>query len=441
MTSPVTRAGLIAAIGCLALLAPLLEWATVVLFGAIALAAIAIPREWRLFDILARPGDQEAGQLRGLTGFAMASTALALLGTVDAFGFPLAIFVLTLLIVAVGNFGETAARAKLNTQAVGAIVFAVSGSIGALIGLHVLAFLFPAETVIGLGTAVFLATLGSLVGALCRTDFYRRDDPVVLLTVGIILWILARIMPSTHVELVLVALAITGALGALAYAVETASVAGMLSGIIVGYVTVVLAGFTWFGILLAFFAVGGISTKYRYEEKLARGVAEQRRGARGTGNVLGNSLIAVIAVLGYVVAPTTAWITEPIAALAFGGAVATALADTLSSEIGSLADEPRLITTFEPVKAGTDGAVTVRGTAAGLFGAALIASLAYAFLPEMGEIGGAIVLLAGVGGMIADSVFGATIEERLIDNQGVNLLATAVGASLASGLGIVIGFH
>lgn len=433
MTSPVTRAGLVAAIGCLALFSPYLQWATAVLFGAIAITAIVIPREWALFGYLARPGDYEVGQLRGIAGFALATTALAILGTVPAFGIPLIIFVITVLVVAIGNLGETIARTVWNTNAVGATAFIGSGTSGALLGWGLLTYSLAVEPTLGLATALYFITLGALLGALCRTDFYRRDDPVVLITVGVILWLLSAIMGEPRFEIVLIAFGVTVALGGLAYVLNTASVAGMLSGIIVGYVTVVLAGFTWFVVLLAFFGVGGLATKYRYEEKLRRGVAEDRRGARGTGNVLGNSLVAVLAVAAYVVAPSSAWLTEPMAALAFSGAVGTALADTLSSEIGSLEDRPRLITSFEPVDAGTDGAVTLQGSIAGGVGAGFVAVLSYALLPEIGSIGAVLVFFAGVGGMIADSVLGATLEGEFMGNQGVNLLATVVGAILASG--------
>ncbi len=427
MTSPVTRAVLVALVGSLSLLAPIIHWGTAVLFGVIAVVAIAIPRDSRLFDWLAHPLDRDAGQLRGIGGFSLAATALAILGTVEAFELSAAIFVLTLLIVGVGHLGETVTRRFVNTPAVGAGAFVTVGATSAIAGWWVIERL-GMENELALGVAVFFATLGALIGALCRSDFYRRDDPVVLLTVGLLLWVVAFVTSDVHVELVLVALAVTGALGALAYVLETASVAGMLSGIIVGYVTVVLAGFVWFALLLAFFAIGGFATKYRYEVKLEKGVAEQRRGARGTGNVLGNSLVAVGAVLAYVVAPTVPWMTESIAALAFGSAVATALADTLSSEIGSLRDEPILITTREPVQAGTDGAITMIGSLAGGVGAAIIAFMAYILIPEVEVLAALIVFIAGIGGMFADSLLGATLEGSWIDNQGVNLLATAVGA-------------
>jgi uncharacterized protein (TIGR00297 family) len=194
----------------------------------------------------------------------------------------------------------------------------------------------------------------------------------------------------------------------------------------------VLGGFSWFVILMGFFGIGALSTKYRYRQKQLRGVAEANEGARGTGNVLGNAAVAMVAVgAAAAVSPTSAvylW-----SQLAFAGAMATALADTLSSEIGGLYDDPRLITTLEPVAPGTDGAVTVQGEVAGLTGAVVIAAVA---MMGFGLPVGALVVITagGMVGMHVDSLLGATVEDLYIGNELVNLLATLVGAVVAVSL-------
>lgn len=427
-----------AAIGCLALLAPYLSWGTAVIFGVVAIGGYLIPEGSRSFDVLARPGDRTAGRLTGLIGFALASTALGILGTVEAFGLPLELFVFAVMIVGVGNLFDTAVRARWSNQSVSAASFALGGTVGALGAWAILGTVVAGGTVLDPAMAAFLATLGATIGALCRTDLYRRDDPVVLLSIGLVLWFLLALPIGPAFNVVLAALVITASLGIVAYLLDTASVAGAFSGMIVGYVTIVLAGLTWFILLLAFFGVGGLATKYRYEDKLERGVAERRRGARGTGNVLGNSLVAVLAVVAYVAAPDLPLVTRPLAALAFGGAVATALGDTLSSEIGALRDNPRLITTLEAVPAGTDGAVTVAGTIAGVAGAVVIGGLGLALVPELGTLSAVVVIVGGIVGILADSLYGATLEGSFLGNQGVNLLATATGALVAALGGLVI---
>ncbi|WP_020222964.1 DUF92 domain-containing protein, partial [Halarchaeum acidiphilum] len=126
--------------------------------------------------------------------------------------------------------------------------------------------------------------------------------------------------------------------------------------------------------------------------------------------------------------------------LAFAGSIATALADTLSSEVGTLYGPPHLVTTFETVPPGTDGAVTWQGELAGLAGALVVAVLAGALLPAT-TVGAALVFVGGVVGMTVDSLAGATIEGAYVGNQSVNSIATIAGgiasALLAAAIGVV----
>jgi len=60
------------------------------------------------------------------------------------------------------------------------------------------------------------------------------------------------------------------------------------------------------------------------------------------------------------------------------GTVATATGDTLASEIGTTAKgKPRMITTLKLSEPGTDGAVSLLGELAAIFGPAAIGLLAY----------------------------------------------------------------
>jgi uncharacterized protein (TIGR00297 family) len=190
---------------------------------------------------------------------------------------------------------------------------------------------------------------------------------------------------------------------------------------------------------MSFYAVGGLASKYRFDEKADRGVAQENEGARGTGNVLANSAVALAAVVGYAAAPHAALPAAPFGA-AFAGATATAMADTLSSEIGGLYDGPRLVTTLQRVEPGTDGAITWQGELAGLTGALLVGALAAGGAPVLdpvvsgGVAAGAIVLAAGFAGMTVDSVLGALIEGERVGNQTVNFLATLAGSVVAVAL-------
>lgn len=432
MTSPVTRAGALAAIGTLTVLAPLWGQGIVLLFGGIAVLALVVPREQALFEFLAGPGDVESGRLHRLAGFALAVTALAILATVDSFELPIVVFPMTVLILVGGNLAEAIVRARGSGELAGVTAFSLVGAATGFAGYATVDRAYAATTELSIEVAAFLAVSGAILAALCRTDLYRRDDPVVLLTVGILLWLFSLLPVSPDATTVGVGILVTVALGALAYTTGTASIAGMLTGVLLGFTTITLAGFHWFVALFAFFAIGGMATKYRYREKENRGVAEEDWGARGTGNVLGNSLVALVAVVGYAAAPDLPELRAGLLAVAFGGAVATALADTLSSEIGTLYDGTRLITTFERVEPGTNGGVTLHGGIAGSAGALIIGAIGIGLIPEIGPMEAIVVVIGGIIGMTADSLIGATIEDHYIGNQSVNLLATAVGGSAAA---------
>lgn len=118
---------------------------------------------------------------------------------------------------------------------------------------------------------------------------------------------------------------------------------------------------------------------------------------------------------------------------AFAGALAAATADTWASEIGRRSSRPpRLITNGRPVPAGTDGGITVLGTMGGLAGAGFIAALTLVAPPRVMTA----VAIAGVVGMLLDSVLGATVQgvSKWLDNDAVNLAATLGGASVALAL-------
>jgi uncharacterized protein (TIGR00297 family) len=116
-------------------------------------------------------------------------------------------------------------------------------------------------------------------------------------------------------------------------------------------------------------------------------------------------------------------------------ALAEAAADTVSSEVGQvLARRPRLITTLQTVEPGTDGAVSLVGTLAGIAAAAIVA---FAGCLTLGA-GTTIFWISFAGavfGLFFDSLLGATLERRgLLNNDAVNFLSTASAAAFALAL-------
>ena len=438
MTATVRRAGGFAAVGLLSLSVPSVAAATrpalaTVLgpapFVVVAALALYVVDEGPLFELFARPGDRRDGRLYGLAGFALAAAGLALLAL--RVGLPMPVFVGTVLLLSWGNLGGHAVRAVRDEPILATAGFVVVGSIAGAAGQF-------ATTVVPPGTSLawplvaFLATSGALLAALLRVVLFERDDPLVMVSVGLLLWLFFDLQVAVSATGIAVALTVTVVLGVVSYVLETASLPGMLTGVLLGLLTIVLGGTGWFVVLMTFFGVGGLAAKFRYEEKKARGIAEENEGARGSGNVLANSLAGLAAVLGAAASPTMTALPRVLFLFAFAGSVAAATSDTLSSEIGGVFDGARLITTFERVEPGTDGAVTWQGELAGVAGAALIAAVTFAVFESVTPVGAGVVFAAGFLGMTVDSLLGATVEGRLLENEGVNFAATLAGA-LAAG--------
>jgi hypothetical protein len=98
-----------------------------------------------------------------------------------------------------------------------------------------------------------------------------------------------------------------------------------------------------------------------------------------------------------------------------------------------------LATTFRPVPAGTDGAVSVEGTLAGVAASVAIGALG-AGLGLFPWSGVAVVAAAAFVGTTLESVLGATVERRgLLDNEAMNFLNTLVGALAAAALSPLAG--
>lgn len=231
---------------------------------------------------------------------------------------------------------------------------------------------------------------------------------------------------------VLVPAVILISIGGLAWKAKVVRGSGLWSGFLVGFLVWVFTSWKYFLIALTFFILSGIATKYKYDKKRKKGIAEAQKGARGYGNVFGNGLVALVcAVLegvfggGFFLA-------------GFLGAMASATADTAGGEIGRLSKTPPvLITTFETVKPGAEGGITVLGEAAEFAIAGLIGLIAVGVRLHHGGFAGISLLgavaAAGFVGANVDSVLGATCETHLSwwGNNQTNLWSTAAGCICA----------
>jgi uncharacterized protein (TIGR00297 family) len=180
-------------------------------------------------------------------------------------------------------------------------------------------------------------------------------------------------------------------------------------------------------IILAYLIVGSGVTRIGKDIKEAKGIAEKRDGARGPENLWGSAFTAAVCAVGYAIAPHALWL------LAYTASLSTKLADTSASEIGKAYGKSTfLITTFKPVAAGTEGAVSLEGTLAGVLGSLLIAAIAWVvgFISPLGITWCAIAALVATN---IESLIGATLQSRYewLTNEVVNGINTAIGALTA----------
>jgi uncharacterized protein (TIGR00297 family) len=428
----VRRGAAFALVATVSLLAPVIEVLVAVPFALIAVAGRAVSGG-RLFELFARPTDRRVGELRGLVGFALAATGLALLVALADLPNAWTVFVSTLLVLGYGNLTEQVIRSREDTPISRAIGFVVGGTLATVAGVAIIGALadpMVTDTMVSWPTAIFLGLSGSIAGALVRAISFGRDDQLTVLAVAGALGALVSLNLVVDPLRLAVAVGIAGSVGYLSWRLETASITGMLAGVFLSLATIVIGGYGWFAVLIAFFGIGGMASKYRYDEKRDLGVAEDNEGARGSRNVLGNAGVALIAVVGFAAADAIG-IDGVFFRFLFLGSLSAAMSDTLSSEIGVLFGPPRLITTLEPVEIGTDGGVTLKGIAVGGVGGAVVAAIATATF-DVSLAAGGVIVVAGLLGMLTDSILGATIEGRWIGNQAVNFLATLAGGVIAA---------
>lgn len=219
------------------------------------------------------------------------------------------------------------------------------------------------------------------------------------------------------------ALLVTGLFAGIAYALGMVSRGGALGGLVVGtaiYASLGLEGF----VVLALFVVGGSAlTRIGYRRKKQSGAAEARGGRRGARNAVANCGVAVACALLAALTGSGAF------AAAFVASLGAAFADTSESEVGGIARRtPRLITTLRKVPPGTDGAVSVPGTLAGVAAAGLTAFLGLALGLVDGPEAALLVACASFLGTVADSLVGALAP--CVGNEITNVMCTLVAALL-----------
>jgi uncharacterized protein (TIGR00297 family) len=256
---------------------------------------------------------------------------------------------------------------------------------------------------------------------LARARQLTAADMVALASAAamVVVFVLFR-RPAPDASRLLAPVGITTAFALLAWYTRGVNWSGALAGSAIAFI-LAAREIRLFCLLLAVFAVTLVATR------IGAGRKQQLRTAEAADGRSASQVMANLGVCGLVVtlAPS-GWALLALAALA------EAAADTSSSEIGmAFPGKTVLITTWKQVAPGIDGGISLRGTAAAIAAAALVA--------VAGKGSGLVtphhavaVVYAGFLATLVDSLLGAVLERRRwINNDMVNLLSTATAAGIA----------
>ncbi len=212
--------------------------------------------------------------------------------------------------------------------------------------------------------------------------------------------------------------------------------AGLLHAWLLGVLVWGSLGWQGYLVVLFYFVVGSAVTRVGMAQKEAEGIAEKRSGARGPENVWGSALTGAICALGTLVVPALEVEPRLITSLLLLGYVAsfsTKLSDTCASEVGkAYGQRTFLITTLQPVARGTEGAVSLEGTLAGVVASAALAMVGWA-VGLIDPLGVVFCVMAAFIATNLESVIGATLQAKVswLTNEVVNILNTLIGAIAA----------
>jgi uncharacterized protein (TIGR00297 family) len=311
----------------------------------------------------------------------------------------------------------------------GLIAFIAAGSVGAV---ALMMWTAPAISPIPPGAFVLIAPIvAAIVAGLVETIPIRLDDNIsVPAAAGAVLWLCGQIDQIAPAWLdVLGGVIVTLPVALVAWRFHAVTRGGAAAGFICAllvYLGSFLAGLAVLGIALILTIAASRVGRAR---KAALGIAEERRGQRGAGNILANCGVGAVA--GLLAALSNAWSGEA-GALMLVAAIAAGASDTVASEIGkAYGRQPRAFPSLKAVPPGTPGAVSIVGTLAGVAAAVLIAWPAFVlWLLPSDRL--PLILAACILGSLVESTLATTFEPAgILDNNTLNFINTATAAAVS----------
>ena len=240
-----------------------------------------------------------------------------------------------------------------------------------------------------------------------------------------------------HLRITL-ALALSLVCAFIAFILNWLTLDGFTSAVLFGLIAFGLGGLIGAAVVLAFFISSSLLSKDMISEESLLDKKFRRDGLQVWSNGFWFTLWIII----WFLSKEEAFLVAGVASMAF------ATADTWASEVGGhrIKGKTWLITSFQTVKPGTDGGISLVGTIASLTGAFFIGGLFWFIEPVSGIKSFLLVSLAGFLGSFIDSWIGARFQgtilhKRLkdifarqityVDNNLVNWLAAGSSSTIA----------
>ena len=202
------------------------------------------------------------------------------------------------------------------------------------------------------------------------------------------------------------------------------TVPAAIAGWFVGLLIFCGTGYAGVAMITVFFILATGATSWGMSVKQRLGLAEHNKGKRTAGQVIANAGVATTLSILAMFFDTKA----DLFVLMITAAIASATADTLSSEMGNIYGKNFYnIITFKKDTRGLNGVISIEGTIIGILGSAGIAAVYGCFFGISSRF--LLIIIAGTIGNLSDSVFGATLERKgYLNNNQVNFINTAIAA-------------
>lgn len=187
------------------------------------------------------------------------------------------------------------------------------------------------------------------------------------------------------------------------------TIAGALTGAVAAVLIFCGSGYTGIIMLATFFVFGTLATGLGKNEKSLFKIQQDQSLKRNAWQVFANGAVSAITGILIYLVPAE----QNVLKLMMAASLASAMADTLSSELGMIYGRRFYnILSRKPDNKGLDGVVSLEGTLIGIGGSAIISVIyAVGFGWDRGVL---IIIIAGTTGNLSDSFLGATLERKAL---------------------------